>query len=235
MKCKNDSEFVDMTVAQAINKIIEQCGIDILKSPHKVQAMIKDYVGGYEVEKQLFLFSCQKDILNYAQHMLLLEDDSKRKEVANQAKENLKQNAFMSEEYAILSVNIMLEGLSMDFKLVREDTEKNVINENEKDKPNLNGKIQYEKYEEILSMGNETKTNENMIKNLKKSANYGDIDALIFLGDCYKCGNMVEMDWILAELYYRKAEEAGSQEAKRKRQRLLFELSAMGYMLLDEN
>ena len=43
-----------MTIAQAINSIIMNYGIEVLSSPNKVQSMVQDYVTGYEREKKMF-------------------------------------------------------------------------------------------------------------------------------------------------------------------------------------
>ena len=75
-----------MTIAQAINSIIMNYGIEVLSSPNKVQSMVQDYVKGYEREKKIFYRACQEGILSYAQDILKLKDDIKRMDIAKKAK-----------------------------------------------------------------------------------------------------------------------------------------------------
>lgn len=113
-----------MTVAKALEIIIMERGKDILKSSNMVQSMIMDYVTGYDNEKKLFRVGCQHGILNYAYDILISNDGVQRKLLANKAKKWLETEAFLSEENAIIAVNIILEAMNMEFQLKNERVKK---------------------------------------------------------------------------------------------------------------
>ena len=205
-----------MTIAQAINSIIMNYGIEVLSSPNKVQSMVQDYVKGYEREKKIFYRACQEGILSYAQDILKLKDDIKRMDIAKKAKERLEYHAFMSEEYAILSVNMILDGIGLKMKLVSERTPQHKIYDSGE---------HWDDYEILLSNSKIYKNNK--LQKLMNAAKYGNVQALIDLGGCYEHGIGVEADWKIAETFYRLAEEAGSQEAECKRIKLRILISAI--------
>ena len=205
-----------MTIAQAINSITMNYGIEVLSSPNKVQSMVQDYVKGYEREKKIFYRACQEGILSYAQDILKLKDDIKRMDIAKKAKERLEYHAFMSEEYAILSVNMILDGIGLKMKLVSERTPQHKIYDSGE---------QWDDYEILLSNSKIYKNNK--LQKLMNAAKYGNVQALIDLGGCYEHGIGVEADWKIAETFYRLAEEAGSQEAECKRIKLRILISAI--------
>lgn len=206
-----------MTVPQAINAIIKENGINILNSPEKLRSMVMDYVNGYEREKRLFCRLCQIGILSYAHEMISLRDEISIKDVATKAKVRLEQDYFMVEEYALLGINMVLEGLGMNYKIEKENIDENETQENKSHKlDSMEMKTQHE-YKVILTHDYRIKIDENIIQDLRKAAQDGNENALISLGDCYAHGIIVDkLDLNLAEYYYRKAKELGNKEATYK-------------------
>lgn len=216
-----------MTVAKAISTIIEKCGEDILDSPEMVQAMVMDYASGHEREIQLFCLSCQKGILSFAHKMLLMKDETKIREVAMKAKAKLEYDAFMAEEHALYSVNMLLNGLGFSFEIISEYIGEKKMQEGRGGSINLNQKREGcngKENKTLLLYDKKNEVDENLLQNLRKLASAGDVDAALSLGNSYYYGIGVEKDWIIAETYYRKVKDFGNEEEKREAKRMLIEI-----------
>lgn len=199
-----------MTVSQAISWIIKEFGINILKSPERVQAMVMDSVSENDQDKRLFCIICQNDILTLATKMVSLEDPAKIRELAIMAKSRLEYNNRMKEEYAIHSINMLLRGLGLSYQLDFEHTIKKEL-------------------ELHRETGGNTILNEHC--NLKEDSEKRDkienvfleeldnADSLLKLGDNYCFG--VKRDLITAKCYYEKVKEKGNRKQKKQADRML--------------
>lgn len=183
-----------MTVSQALNNIITNFGIDILKNTDRVQSMVMDLAGNISNDTRLFCIACRGDILNFARDIHAISDTNQAMVLAERAKENLKQNMFMAEESATLIVNMILEGVGKSISLSVNTVDATYLTDSGSNLP------------EDSSM-----TSTTQIKQLLLSSQEGDLCAMIHLGECYQYGDMVKPNWRMAEYYYRKAIESGQQ------------------------
>lgn len=213
-----------MTVAQAISAIIKEYGIDILNSPEKVQAMVMDSASECEQEKKLFCLLCQKGILTFAREMVLLKDKTQLEAVAMRAKAKLKDDAFISEEYARDSINMLLKGLGFSFEIANEHMNEKKRQEERGDKTILEGQRIEKEYRTLLSYDQKTVIDGASLRDLRKAARTGDVHALLLLGDCYYHGIGVRGDWMIAESFYTRAKESGDKEERREAKRKLNEI-----------
>lgn len=204
-----------MTVAEAINTIIKQHGVEILGFPNRVQAMIMDYAGNYEREVQLFCLPCQKGLLRYAQIIVHLENDTDIRDIALKAKVMLQNEAFMDEKYAIQSINMLLNGLGFTYEIVSDIHERGTIEE-KRDKVTTIRQLDHKRYSVSLTVDNRIEIDGNLLQDLRESARKGNVNALLSLGNCYFHGIAVTEDWIIAESYYRKAKELGNNDEKKE-------------------
>ena len=183
-----------MTVAQALNEIINNWGIEILNNPDRVQSMVMDLASNVPNDTRLFCIACRGGILNFARDVHVISDPNQAMVLAERAKENLKQNMYMAEENAILSINMILEGVGKSISLSVNTVEAPYLIGSESNLP------------EESSM-----TSTTQIKQLLLSSQEGDLCAMIHLGECYQYGDTVKPNWRMAEYYYRKAIEFGQQ------------------------
>lgn len=201
-----------MTVEEAISAIIKQHGIEILCFPNKVQSMIMDFANGYERDVQLFCYSCQKGLLRYAQKLVSMKKDVDIQDLALSAKDMLQHDAFMSEKYAVYTINMLLNGLGLTFRieLVTQEkgryTEKNFLKK------------------QSLSKEKRVHIDEKLLGDLRESAQNGNADAFLSLGNCYFYGIGVIEDWFIAESYYRKAYKYGNRDEKEEANRKIIEI-----------
>lgn len=221
----------DVPLAQAINRVVSECGREIFDSPAAMQAMVLDYVRGYERDQRLFNKSCQSGLLSYVKEIFSLTDMEQRRAVAKRAVRQLENEAFFSKENAIYILNVILEGLEIDFQIELDYEEQQTMEPADrrgKEPYPLNGKDTRDEYGEILSNGLqllEEKKGKEAISMIKLAAEHGIDEAAILMGDFYECGYVVKRDWQLAEAYYRQAVDSGNQEAQYKLGKLLISRS----------
>lgn len=218
-----------MKVSSAVEKIIEERGKEILKSSDIVQAMVMDYVTGYENEKKLFGISCKNGILNYAYEILQLSDMEQQRVLAVKAKSRLKQEAFLSEENATYAINIILEALCVGFQLIGDEIRIEKI-ESEK---RSTGELSREEYlwhivetnnnyssaskeecEEIFMYGKALMESdkEKALKCIRFAAQYRVYAAMNYLGDCHKEGINMDKNPSFALTWYQMAAMDGDCE-----------------------
>lgn len=198
-----------MTVSEAISWTIKEYGVNILKSPERLQAMVMDSVREYDQDKRLFCVLCQNGILTLAKDMALLEDSTKIGELAIMAKSMLEYRIFMKEEYAIHGINMLLRGLGLSYQVdfehtIKRELELGEIGGNTILNENYNLKEKFEKRNKIES---------DFLEEL------ADADLWLKLGDNYCYG--VKRDWITAKCYYEKVKEIGNSKQKEQAQRML--------------
>ena len=172
-----------MTIEEAIGAIVKKEGINILRSPDRIQSMLMDYAGNDEKGVTLFCWACQRGLLCYAQKFISQKKETNIKDIALEAKRMLQNDAFMAEEYAIYSVNMLLNGLGIAL--------------------------------EINSDSNEKENDERFIRDLQL-AQERNVNALLSLGKRYLYGIGVKKSWVVAEYYYRRAQEFGDNNQKKE-------------------
>ena len=199
-----------MNVRQAIRITIDKHGVEILNIPLKFQAMVADYAEGYDQEVRIFAKCCRKDILSLARKIVLIRDESKIEMIAIKMREILEKD-FMAAEHAITGINIILQGLDVDFVLKKECIDENNFQD-------IGMHVDLSEKESIHSKNEMLQEFDNIVdkkivRDLRNAADNGDINAMITLGIFYEGGIMVEENWRLADYYFCQAAENGSREA----------------------
>ena len=101
------------TIPGVIAFLIEKEGADVLLKPERVMSFISDLVQGNEREKKLVRVGSVNGAFQKA-HALLEEPKlSKREVMVLEMRHYLMDSAFLSEENAVLLVNILLDGIGM--------------------------------------------------------------------------------------------------------------------------
>lgn len=108
------------TISSVIKMIIAEKGIDIIKTPNIINGYIKDLVVGYEKEKKLLSNVINKDALQILKELYDCDDDQVCV-IVNKYKKLYEEEFFLSSYYAGVLINIFLEALSLNYKMVGEE------------------------------------------------------------------------------------------------------------------
>lgn len=133
---KNLYENIEYTIASALAKVVEDCGLEMLHNSRKITAYIMDYVKGDERNKKLLRIAGNAGVFDLLYEAKMNEDKGKQELLIGKALKALEEEAFLSTENAIHIMGILAEGLSVEFvrKNMDESGSKNehVVHENTK-------------------------------------------------------------------------------------------------------
>lgn len=235
----------NMTVAVALRKIITDNGMEVLTNSRMLISLIADYVVGYDKEKKLLKIASANGVLNSIVKISQETNGEQQQVLIQKTKKILTDEAFLSDENAILILNVLLE--SIGIKKIEQQT-KEVITQtpaNVSVTPTViskisatgqpaakistedkmyeliknNARLSKQDGEEMLSYGETLLAKgekDKGIKFIRFAAQHGCLNAAVVLGDCYETGNGVPRDTKVADAYYRQAANSGNEEAKRK-------------------
>jgi len=112
---KNLYENIEYTIASALAKVVEDCGLEMLHNSRKITAYIMDYVKGDERNKKLLRIAGNAGIFDLLYEVKKNEDKGQQKLLIGKALKVLEEDAFLSTENAIHIMEILAEGLSLEF------------------------------------------------------------------------------------------------------------------------
>lgn len=112
--CDGTSEKQSYTVPSAIKKIIDDNGLEVLKSSKIVLAYVMDYVRGEEKNKKLLRIACNEGVLDFMLDAKKSDDELQKNICIKKAQKRLMEEAFLAEEYAWHIIEMISEGLSLE-------------------------------------------------------------------------------------------------------------------------
>ena len=232
----------NMTVATALRKIICDLGIEILK--RMVISLISDYVAGFDKEKKLLKIASANGVLTSIIKISQETNYEQQQVFVQKAKKILTDDAFLSEDNAILILNVLLEAINVKKLEIQEGMVTNSSNDtcanssivsrvmntlfttksiSSDDKMSElvrnNERLSKQDGEDMLAYGKMLLSNgeeDKGIKFIRFAAQHGCSNAAVTLWGCYETGNGVSRDIKIAEAYYRQAANSGNAEGKRR-------------------
>lgn len=234
----------NMTVTTALRKIIDDSGVEILNNSRMIISLIADYVVGFDKEKKLLKIASANGVLTSIIKISQETKSEQQQVLVQKTKKILTDDAFLSEENAILILNILLESINVNKIEIQENKLTEVPNYSSanqsvqsqtinvaapvksisiEDKMSelvkKNERLSKQDGEDMLAYGKMLLSNgekDKGIKFIRFAAQHGCLNAAVTLGDCYETGNGVTRDIKIAEAYYRQAAVSGIEEARRK-------------------
>ena len=105
----------EMTVQRALEKLVENFGLEVLRNPKKIVACVKDYVSGYQREKDLLQIAGESGIFELM--FVAKNGDSSvcQNAVIERAMKKLEEEKYISEEYARYIVMIIADGIGVSY------------------------------------------------------------------------------------------------------------------------
>lgn len=198
------------TVAQALSMIIDRFGINSFNDPNQVQAMVLDYIGSLSTsDVEVFCICCRKEMLSIAQEMYESRDVKNTLFLAHKAKTFLLDRLYLQEKYAVLCVNMFLEGTGKQVRLNFDLSPGYNRNSSRAKIASQAGKERKTIINNSLHEATECKQQVDRMwfQLLYEKAQTGDIAALIQLGDCYQHGIIVKANRTAAEYFFGKARQ----------------------------
>ena len=101
----------NMDISDAIESIIANQGIEVLKNSRLVNAHVMDLVRGHDRDKKLFRILCSNGAMEFAYKIAKTTDSSQKEVIIKKQIKVLVDDAFLAEDNAITAVNIILRGL----------------------------------------------------------------------------------------------------------------------------
>ena len=101
----------NMDISGAIESIIANQGIEVLKNTRLVNAHVMDLVRGHDRDKKLFRILCTNGAMEFAYTIAKTTDSSQKEVIIKKQIKVLVDNAFLAEDNAIAAINIILRGL----------------------------------------------------------------------------------------------------------------------------
>lgn len=105
----------EMTVQLALVKIVENFGLEVLRNPKKVVACVKDYVSGYQREKDLLQIAGESGIFELMFEAKNEDRSVCQNAVIERAVKKLEEERYISEEYARYIVMIIADGIGVSY------------------------------------------------------------------------------------------------------------------------
>lgn len=200
-----------MTVAEALSVIIDNFGISSFGFPDQIRAMVLDYVGNEPSDDiGIFCTGCRKEILCLVQQIYESNDNKEAVRLAQTAKTYLMDKQYMQEKYAVICVNMFLEGVGNQLRL--ELTQRGITDPNVDVTNSIADKIQPPTEKDLsAAIAHKRKVDRALFRLLCEAEQAGNINAMIRLGDCYQYGEVVERNYLTAEFYYIKAKQTAEQ------------------------
>lgn len=101
----------NMDISDAIESIIANQGIEVLKNSRLVNAHVMDLVRGHDRDKKLFRILCSNGAMEFAYKIAKTSDASQKEIITKRQIKVLVDDAFLAEDNAIAAINIILRGL----------------------------------------------------------------------------------------------------------------------------
>lgn len=101
----------NMDISDAIESIIANQGIEVLKNSRLVNAHVMDLVRGHDRDKKLFRIICSNGAMEFAYKIAKTSDLSQKEIITKKQIKVLVDDAFLAEDNAIAAINIILRGL----------------------------------------------------------------------------------------------------------------------------
>lgn len=200
-----------MTVAQALSKIIDNYGIDIFSHSDQIRAMVLDYVGNDQSDNiGVFCMGCRNEVLCLAQQIYKSNDRRELLRLAQRAKTFLMDQQYMQEQYAVICVNMFLEGMGTPLQLELLQRDK-FVPTTDAATSQVDRSPSQEQVSLLEAIDNKKKADREVFQLLREAAQSGDINAMIRLGDYYQYGEVVRRNHVTAEFYYTKAKQAAEE------------------------
>ena len=98
-------------VSDALRKVVLEKSLDIFNSPKIVISLVSDYVAGFQREKKLLKIACSNGALKYVITIANEKDNAQRELHIKKLKKMLIDDAFLSDDNAILILNILLASI----------------------------------------------------------------------------------------------------------------------------
>jgi len=206
----------DMTVVQAIHKVIKEHGIHILNDTGRFQSLVTDYVMNTDRELNIFITFCRIGFLSFAYRIYNIRDDKEIEDVLFKAKRKMMNDNGLEEIYAITGINLFLEGLELKYRIQipqKKIIDTDIVYLHDSTLKKESNEIELKKL--IRTNGVTLAEKETFLKIVDEALN-GNVDAMILTGDYFKKGHVVERDSDLALWFY---EQAMRKESKIARQR----------------
>lgn len=210
-----------------------------------VISLVADYVVGFDKEKKLLKIASANGVLTSIIKISHETNIEQQQVLVQKTKKTLTDDVFLSEENAILILNILLETINVK-KIEAQKQEdvtpsatnisiiptvvsqivdsiaptKNIsIDDKMSELVKKNERLSKQDGEDMLTYGKMLLSNgakDKGIKFIRFAAQHGCLNAAVTLGDCYETGNGVTRDIKIAEAYYRQAAVSGNEEGRRK-------------------
>ncbi len=234
----------NMTVTTALHKIIADSGIEILNNSRMIISLVADYVVGFDKEKKLLKIASSNGVLTSIIKISQETNTEQQQVLVQKTKKILTDDAFLSEDNAILILNILLEAINVEKLEIEEEivtksststsnkssvvsmvinnlfSTKNIsIDDKMSELVKKNERLSKQDGEDMLAYGKmllSNGTKDKGIKFIRFAAQHGCLNAAVTLGECYETGNGVSRDIKIAEAYYRQAAVSGIEEGRRK-------------------
>lgn len=101
----------NMDISDAIESIIANQGVEVLKNSRLVNAHVMDLVRGHDRDKKLFRILCTNGAMEFAYKIAKTTDSSQKEVIIKKQIKVLVDDAFLAEDNAIAAINIILRGL----------------------------------------------------------------------------------------------------------------------------
>ncbi|MGM9773080.1 MAG: hypothetical protein ACI3YU_10630 [Segatella copri] len=198
-------------MAQALSKIIDNYGIDIFSHSDQIRAMVLDYVGNDQSDNiGVFCMGCRNEVLCLAQQIYKSNDRRELLRLAQRAKTFLMDQQYMQEQYAVICVNMFLEGMGTPLQLELLQRDK-FVPTTDAATSQVDRSPSQEQVSLLEAIDNKKKADREVFQLLREAAQSGDINAMIRLGDYYQYGEVVRRNHVTAEFYYTKAKQAAEE------------------------
>ena len=103
----------NMTVTTALHRIIADSGIEILNNSRMIISLIADYVVGFDKEKKLLKIASSNGVLTSIIKISQETNTEQQQVLVQKTKKILTDDAFLSEDNAILILNILLDAINV--------------------------------------------------------------------------------------------------------------------------
>lgn len=103
----------NMTVTTALRKIIDDSGVEILNNSRMIISLIADYVVGFDKEKKLLKIASSNGVLTSIIKISQETNTEQQQVLVQKTKKILTDDAFLSEDNAILILNILLDAINV--------------------------------------------------------------------------------------------------------------------------
>lgn len=100
-------------ISSAIRLIVKERGLDVLRNYKLMVSLISDYVQGYEREKKLFKIVGSNGVLEQIRRICNESNSGQQQLLVQKSKSILMDEAFLSEENAVLILNIIFIGVGL--------------------------------------------------------------------------------------------------------------------------